>query len=227
MDEAWPGFPPSPVGVGSSPQSVTLYLLGHNPPVDTVTVLQTAAVIIPVSQGVRLSGVAAPWAEDRSWREQLQWPHSWTRGTHGSAPSSEPKTGLLQESCPSEHNREPPPSHPPPTQSPEIPANVPKLGRALLALKSEACSECRQDPSSGSHHTVLLWAFSRGRLPFICKYLEPIHSPVPATYPPSCKTLSVPSKRQIEVPTPLEPLEPLRHGYSLRPERDLFLTLQC
>lgn len=43
---------PSPVWVGSSPRSVSLYLLAHKPLWDTVTVLQTAAVMIPVSQGI-------------------------------------------------------------------------------------------------------------------------------------------------------------------------------
>ena len=45
---------------------------------------------------------------------------------------------------------------------------------------------------------------------FYMQIFGTINPPVPATYPPSCKTLSVPSKWQVEVPTQLELLKTLR-----------------
>lgn len=50
VGSAWPAVLPFPVEEGSSPQSLSLYQLAHKPLRDTVTVLQTAAVMIPVSQ---------------------------------------------------------------------------------------------------------------------------------------------------------------------------------
>lgn len=113
VGSAWLAVLPSPVWAGSSPQSVSLYLLAHKPLLqDTVTVLQTAAVMIPVSQYI--SKVESP----HLGHERLL---GRARDMCGSAPSPEPKTCLLPDELPgSEHNKEPSPSHlpPPPVQSP-------------------------------------------------------------------------------------------------------------
>lgn len=50
VGSAWPAVLPFPGEEGSSPQSLSLYQLAHKPLRGTVTVWQTAAVMIPVSR---------------------------------------------------------------------------------------------------------------------------------------------------------------------------------
>lgn len=94
VDNAWWAVLPFPVGVGTSPQSVTLYLLAHTPLGDTATGLQTAAHYPSVS-------VYSVLMESLHLGQGTEADRSGFRAGQGhvcgSAPSSEPKTGIRQD----------------------------------------------------------------------------------------------------------------------------------
>lgn len=141
----------------------------------------------------------------RTCCEHLQWLHSQTRDTCCSAPSSAPKRCLLPGQVAWFPAREPPPSHP---QLPGHHRSLPRLrslGERFCLLNVRGLLRMQRGFSLLFPSLCYCPApLRRWSLSLICKYSEPINSPVPATYPPSCKTLSVPSKWQTEVPTQLE-----------------------
>lgn len=113
----------------------------------------------------------------------------------------------------SEHNKGPLHS------SLQTPASVPKLG-SFLPLKSQrpARNAKRAPPPFPSHCIVEgVWA-SRWRLPFVCKYLDPLTHPPTLLEDPFC-TLQMTSGSS----HPAIAANGCKD--SLRPEVDLFLTV--
>lgn len=129
VDKAWWAFLLFPaVAGGASPQSVTLYLLAHKPLEATVDSVGRRQLLLFQCLHVFCTHLGC---------EQLHWLQSKARDVCGSAPSSEPKTCLFQGELPgSEVTKSALQvlSHTHPLQ---IQANIPKLGRAFLPLKSK------------------------------------------------------------------------------------------
>lgn len=129
VDKAWWAFLLFPaVAGGASPQSVTLYLLAHKPLEATVDSVGRRQLLLFQCLNVFCTHLGC---------EQLHWLQSKARDVCGSAPSSEPKTCLFQGELPgSEVTKSALQvlSHTHPLQ---IQANIPKLGRAFLPLKSK------------------------------------------------------------------------------------------
>lgn len=166
-------FAPSLAGVVSAPPSTALDLL-----------------LFPHLRVLCLNAAPMQRAGDRSWCEHLRGFQSQAGAPMAWLPAVSLRWASSQGQLPSsEHNNEPLQVTPHlPGHHRSLPTNVPKLGRAFPPLQSQGPSPPIPIPPG------YCWATVDGRLPFICKYSEPINSPVPATYPPSCKTLSVPSE---------------------------------
>lgn len=149
-------------------------------------------------------------AGDRSWCEHLQWLQSQTRDTCGSAPSSEPKIGhVLPGQAAWFRAQQRAPSKPPPPPAPGHHRSLPlfqSLGELFYLLNLRSLLRMQRGSLLPSHHILLLLGINRWRLPFICKYSEPINSPVPATYPPSCKAIQMANRSS----HPTRPVKRLR-----------------
>lgn len=199
MDQAWWAFLPSPVVGGWLSQVV----LAHKPPRDAVIVWWTAAAI-----SVYSTWVLTPRAGVRSF--------GGFRAGQGTSVAQLPAESLKQASpgwIARAWAQQRALSKSPPPPSPIDPCQLSKAWERQLfyLLNPRGLLRMQRGFLLLFPCTLLLQGISRWRLPFICKYLEPINSPVPATYPPCCKTLSVPSKWQTEVPSQLELLQTWRH----------------
>ena len=147
-------------------------------------------LLFPHLKVLCLNAAPVQRAGDRSWCEHLWGVQSQAGAPMAWLPAVSLRWASSQDQLPgSEHNYEPLQVTPRlPGHHRSLPTNAPKLGRAFPPLQSQGPSPPIPIPPGYCPATV------DGRLPFICRYSAPINSPVPATYPPSCKTLSVPSK---------------------------------